>query len=50
LIFPFLSTYIFEKLQPDFNKILDKKIIAQLLTTFGTVICYDLFVCVKLEN
>ncbi|AFZ27525.1 hypothetical protein Cylst_5514 [Cylindrospermum stagnale PCC 7417] len=38
LISPFLSTYIFHNLSPDFNKILDNKIIAQLLITFGAVI------------
>lgn len=38
LICPFLSTYIFHKLPPNFNNIFDNKIIAQLLLTVGTVI------------
>ena len=37
-ISPFVSAYIFHNLPPDFNQIFDNKIIAQLLTTFGTVI------------
>lgn len=38
LISPFLSAYIFQNLQQDYNKIFDNRIIAQLLTTVGTVI------------
>ncbi|MBD2386459.1 hypothetical protein [Cylindrospermum sp. FACHB-282] len=38
LISPFLSTYIFRNLPPDLNKIFDKTIIAQVLTTFGSII------------
>lgn len=40
MISPFLSTYIFHNLPPDFNKILDDKIIGQLLITFGAIISF----------
>ncbi|MEA5550431.1 hypothetical protein VB713_05460 [Anabaena cylindrica UHCC 0172] len=40
LISPFLSTYIFHNLPPNFNQIVDNKILVQVLTTFGAVISF----------
>ncbi|WP_016950852.1 hypothetical protein [Anabaena sp. PCC 7108] len=38
LVSPFLSTYIFHNLPPNFNQIFDNKILVQVLTTFGAII------------